>query len=209
MKKLIAALIMFTVLAGCSPDIDDSDNFYLIHGRYHVFKVYTPQSWVNDTEYAKSLGLTSFFKPAQPFIEDPKNPNMKNGDLYIYAQGWDKANKDSTFEKFIHDDQQEIINKYKKVKITKVKFNFTKMNHIKNAAYFVIENIPGRYSEDCLFLETDSTIINIVYSGVNKKLYDLYQDDFAKFVSTFEFLASNPEEIRTILEKDKKDRGYN
>ena len=200
---------MFTVLTGCSSDINGSDNLYLIHGRNHVFKVYPPQPWVNDAEYAKSLGVATFFKPEQPFIEDPKNPYIKNSDLYIYAQGWDKANKGSTFEKFIHDDQQEIMNKYKKVKITKVEFNFSKMNHIKSAAYFVIENIPGRYREDCLFLETDSTIINIVYSGVNKKVYDHYKDDFAKFVSKFEFLSSNPEEIRTILEKNKNDRGYN
>ena len=209
MKKLISALIIFTVLTGCSADTNGSDNFYLIHGRNHLFKVFPSQPWVNDTEYASSLGVASFFKPAQPVIEDPKNPYIKNNDLYIYAQGWDKANKDSTFEKFIHDDQQEIINKYKKIKITKVEFNFAKMNHIKNAAYFVIENIPGRYREDCLFLETDSAIINIVYSGVNKKLFELYKDDFAKFVSKFEFLSSNPEEIRAILEKDKKDRGYN
>ena len=128
--------------------------------------------------------------------------------MYIYAQGWDKANKDTTFENFIQEDQREILKKFKNVKITKKDFNFSKMSHVKNAAYFVIENIPGRYKEDCLFLETDSTIINIVYSGVNKELYNLYKDEFEKFLTKFEFLSSDPVEIKKILEKDKKDRGY-
>lgn len=209
MKKIFSVLISLIVLIGCSVDTNKSDNFYLIYGRNHVFKVYAPEYWVNDSEFAKSLGVASFFKPAQPVIEDPKNPSIENSDLYIYAHGWDKANKNSTFEKFIHDDQQGIFDKYKNVKITKLEFDFTKMNHIKNAAYFVIENIPGRYKEDCLFLETDSTIINIVYSGASKNPYDTYKADFDKFVSKFEFLSSNPDEIREILEKDKKIRGYN
>ena len=162
----------------------------------------------NDFEYAKSLGVASFFKPEQPFIEAPKNPYIENIDLYIYAQGWDKVNKNSTFESFIQEDQKNILKKIKDVKITKKDFNFSKMSHIKNAAYFVIENIPGRYKEDCLFLETDSTIINIVYSGVNKELYDLHKDEFEKFLTKFEFLSSDPIEIKKILEKDKKERGY-
>jgi hypothetical protein len=201
--KLITTLILFFLLVGCSVDINGSNNYYLINGRNHIFKVFAPQLWTNDAEHAKSLGIASFFIPAQPFIENPKN-----GDLYIYAQGWDKANKDSTFEYFIQEDQKEILKKFKNVKITKKDFNFSKMNHIKNAAYFVIENIPGRFKEDCLFLETDSTIVNIVYSAANKELYDVYKDEFDKSLTKFEFLSSDPVEIKKILEKDKKERGY-
>jgi hypothetical protein len=200
MKILATALLSF-ILLGCSVEINGSDSYFLVHGRNHIFKVYAPSLWASDMEYGNAHGIASFFKPAQPFTENPKT-----GEVYIYAHGWDKEISEASFEKFIKDDQQDVLNKFKDVKISKVDFKFPKKNHIIQAAYFVIENIPGRYKEDCIFLETKTSIINIVYSGASKELYDIHKDRLEEFISKFEFLSSDPDEIRKILEKNMKDR---
>jgi penicillin-binding protein-related factor A (putative recombinase) len=201
MKRLLIGVFSLLLMAGCSVEINGSDSYYLVHGQHHIFKIFTPNLWVADMEYASAHGLASFFKPAQPFTENPKT-----GDVYIYAHGWDKANAEASLDKFIQQDQKDVLQKFKEIKISRIDPKFPKKNHVIQTEAYVIDNIPGRYRENCIYFETKSSIITIVYSGASKELYDTYKNQLDEFISRFEFLSSEPDEIRKILEEDMKAR---
>lgn len=203
MKSLVAMLLILTVLAGCSEESQDSTGHFYIYGKKHLFKVYAPNDWIFDSEYARKLGIGSFFRPSYAVTGKPLAT-----DLYIYAQGWDKANKESTIENFIQSDLDDIRNRYKDVAISQIKFDYRAERTIKKVGYFVIEKLPGRYKEDCVFFDTDTAIINIVYSAVTQAAYDEHKKEFDEFLSRFSFVASDPEKIKQTVEMDLKARPW-
>lgn len=162
----------------------------VIYGDTHIFTVDRAENWILDRELAASQGIGSFFYPAD---------NGSKTETYFYATGWEKPSKDSTLSEFIETNISQIKQSFPNVAYKKVKQGAS--GAIRQAWMYTYENMGNRFKEDVIYLESDTTVINLVFSTKSEVSYKKYVKDFDKMASSFEYLSSDPE----IIKKSLKD----
>jgi len=201
MKIKFFLLILLTLFAfDSNPTHANETNYYYVYGRNHLFKVYTPDNWINDIELAHSVGIAVLFHPRLEVLK-----NSQPTDIYIYAQGWDVKASGATLEQFIKEDTQRFKSQHQNSIVSQIPFKYEGHDGIIKAVYNRFEQLNGLY-EDCVYFETDKSVITVVYSGVNAALYSRFKPTFDEFLSKFQFVSSDPATIAKILEEDKKLR---
>ncbi|MEE4246042.1 MAG: hypothetical protein V2I33_11565 [Kangiellaceae bacterium] len=162
----------------------------IIYGDNHIFTVDRAENWILDRELAASQGIGSFFYPAD---------NGSKTETYFYATGWEKPRKDSTLSEFIESNISQIKQRFPDVTYKKVKQGTS--GAIRQAWMYTYENMGNRFKEEVIYLESDTTVINLVFSTKSEASYKKYVKDFDKMSSSFEYLSSDPE----IIKKSLKD----
>jgi hypothetical protein len=191
-------------LANCQFKAPDTykNNYTLIHGSNHLFKVYTPPHWKNDIELAQKYGIESFFHP-NVMVMGPKTETYW---VSVYAMGWDKNSKSDTFASFVKATLDRMKSQSEVIDISNVSCTIGNMDNIRETAGYSFHNLPKGYSEDVVFIDTEKTCIQLVYSTGSPKAYYDFKEDFDRFVRDFIFLSSDPATIIRILEEDRKAR---
>jgi hypothetical protein len=204
MKNILFFLMTVFFLANCQFKAPDTykDNYSLVQGKNHLFKVYTPPHWKNDAELAQKYGIESFFHP-NVMVMGPKT------DTYwasVYAMGWDKNTKSDTFASFVNAALDRMKSRSEVLDISNVSYTIGNMDKIRETAGYSFHNLPRGYSEDVVFIDTEKTCIQLVFSTGSPKAYFDFREDFVRFVNDFVFLSSDPAEISRILDEDRKAR---
>jgi len=196
MKYLLFATLLFTF--SCS---SNSDNFYLVNGKFHLFKVYTPLNWVNNIEIAHKNGIATFFHP-----DNLLNDQDAISNVYIYANGFDFNSPSANFDAFVNTEISNIKKLSKDVIVEKANYIIANTKHIKNIRSYSFINIPNRYRDECVYIESDKSVIAVIYSTKTKNAYNDNIKVFINFINSFSFLSSNPAEISELIRKDKSER---
>ena len=204
MKRTILIVLLSVLLTSCQNANAYKDNYYLINGKQHLFKIYTPTGWINDMQAAKNYGLVNIFYP-DVIITGPAD------DAYwvsIYANGIDYRINNVNYDTFTQRDINHYKQSGKEVKIGNESYRISNNANITGYISYSISGLKGTYKEDVVYINTKTTCVKIVYSSGCEKAYKEYRKDFERFVNDFEFLSSNAAEIKKILEEDRKLRNY-
>lgn len=160
----------------------------VIYGENHIFTIDRAENWILDRELAASQQLGSFFYP-----ED----NKSKTETYFYAHGWEKPNEDSTLAEFIESNISQIKRSFPHATYTKEKQEAS--GAIREAWLYTYENMGNRFKEEVIYLESDTTVINLVFSAKSEDSYKKYVKDFNQMAFSFKYLSSDPEKIKKSL----------
>lgn len=165
----------------------------VVYGENHIFSIERAENWILDRELAASQRLGSFFYPAD---------SQSKTETYFYAQGWDKPDEDSTLQEFIDSDISQFKEKFPDLTYEKIKQGTA--GSIYNAWMYTFSGMGDRFKEEVFYLESGTAVITLVFSAKTKESYEKYVKDFDKMASSFEYLSSDPEEIKRALEDTKE-----
>lgn len=194
MKKLLVLGLLIVPFALLFSDIaPEKEKVAIIWGKKHVFSVLTPTNWILDRELANQNRLASFFYPE----ENTNNPFS----VFIYAQGYDKPNTNSTVEEFINDDIKNVKKSNPKLEIKKKEL-VAKGSVIKSLLY-EYNNLEKKYKEERVYIETTDNVILIVYSIKNKNDYKKYLKNFDYLINSFEYLGNDPDTFFNNVNSNK------
>ena len=203
-KKVILIAMTSILLISCQKTIEYKDNYYLINGKQHVFKVYTPPGWINDMLAAQKYGLVDMFYP-DVMVVGPADDAFW---VSIYANGLDYKINKVNYDTFTKRDIGNYKQSGKEVKIENESYQISDTTNIINYISYSISGLKNTYKEDVVYINTKTTCVKIVYSSGCEKAYKEYRKDFERFINDFVFLSSDPTEIKKILEEDRKLRNY-
>ena len=174
------------ILSKIKAEIEGSDqkNWTIVYGDKHVFKVETPKNWVRDTESAQKSGLVAFFYPSTF-----KNWNA----VYAFAHGYGKDVGEG-IDSFIENDLIKFGKKYPQLDHQEIPLNAEPP--ILQGRMLSFKNLTDRYTEEVVYLETETAIITIVFAASTEAIYDQHVSGFNEFVATFKFLGTNLDDFR-------------
>lgn len=196
MQRLLMISLIISLFS-CS--INKENNFYLVNGKYHLFKVFTPKNWVNNIKIAHENGIATFFHPENAL-------NSKYHEVYIYANGYDSNSPSATFENFINQEKANMLLKSKNIIINEIKYDIANKKGIKQIKCISFNNIPNSYCDECVYIDTEKSVIALIFTSNSQKAYLENKNVFKNFVLNFSFISSDPGEITKIIKEDQKDR---
>jgi len=178
---------------------DNNSLFYLVNGKLHLFKIFVPNTWINNINIAHENGIATFFHPKSAL-------NTKYHEVYIYANGYDYNSPSASFNNFVNEEIANMKTRSKEIIIENVKYNIKNMTGIKQFKCISFTNIPNSYRDDCVYIDTGKSVISIIFTTNNINAYLQNKPIFTNTILTFSFISSDPTEIHYLIEKDKKDR---
>lgn len=166
----------------------------VIYGKKHIFTVETPQGWINDKEFAKSIGLVCFF-----YAKADANVSQKS---YIYANGIDKYSPDETLDVFIDGDLKKFREKYPDLTYEILDVGFT--GGVTGGKLYSFANLSDRYKEEVLYGETNSSILVFSFSATTEDDYEKYQPVFDAFIQSFNYRGNNPQPFLDYMKQQNQ-----
>ena len=154
----------------------------VIYGKQHIYTVETPNGWINDKEFAASVGLVSFFYARQDSLKQPKS--------YFYTMGYDKDEKNHTLKSFISGDMETFRKKYPDFEFKQD--DITPPRGVTKAEKYSFFNLTDRYREEVVYLETESSVLVCAFSAFSKEDYTNYRKAFKLFVASLHYRGNDP-----------------
>jgi hypothetical protein len=190
--KTISMILLFALIPFLSNTQKPEREVNVIYGDHHIYTIQTPNNWINDKEAASKIGLTNFFYP----INESNNKKK----CYMYTNGYDKTSDKETLKTFMDADLKTFLKKYPTAKYQSVKIDFNVP--IINGAMLSFENIPDRFKEETIYLETKETIIVFSFAAFTKSDYEVYGKIFdEEFVKSFTYRGSDPKPFLEYMKK--------
>jgi len=155
----------------------------VIYGDHHIYTVETPTNWVNNKSDAEEIGLTNIFYNSQDTGKTHKS--------YMYTNGYDKTSPSDDLQSFVKDDLETFLKKYPKAIYKSVNLHFEPP--ILNGLMLSFGNLPDRFKEEVVYLETKETVIVFSFAAFTKSDYEDYRKVFDdEFLSSFKYRGNNP-----------------
>jgi hypothetical protein len=193
MKYTVTLIILAICVPGNTYAQDKDMN--VVYGDHHIFTIETPTNWINDKKAAQVINLTNFF-----YCADDKDKTPKS---YMFANGIDKESKTENLTEFVEDDINIFLKKYPKAKYSKIEMGHTLP--IINSIMISFDNLPDRYKEEVVYLETEETIIILSFAAFSEEDYQKYQKVFdVEFSGSFKYRGNNPKPFLDYMESKEK-----
>ncbi len=185
--SLIFSALLFFELFGQPPEMN------VIYGDNHIFTINTPTGWVNDKELASKIGIASFFYAQSDVDKNPKS--------YMYAMGYDKDQKNKDLKTFIQGDIANFKQKYPNLTYDEIRVEGAPP--IIASRLLSYKDLDDRFGEEVLYMETDSSIIVLIFAAFTAEEFMKYQPAFDSFAGSFQYRGNDP---KPFLEWQKNQR---
>lgn len=149
----------------------------LIYGKKHFYTIVTPKNWIKVNH------------PQIPYLIFPENEG--NNMTYIYSVGQD-FNTNTSIQNWIKGNNEYVKSKFSGIKVNykNVELNNIKKGNGLTGKYKIVEYIyPNKKIENILVIEAKYSIVTIVYSAINKKVFNKYYNDYEYLINSFRFLT--------------------
>ena len=141
MKNLTIMLLTILFFTSCQKRIPYEKNYYLINGKYHVFKLFTPEGWINNMNQAQQFGLVNLFVPNVIIVGSNNNTFW----VSIYANGIDYQLNNIDYSSLIKKEKENYNKLSSNIKIIETQYFISNTSNIVNYIGYSIENIPKIY----------------------------------------------------------------
>lgn len=185
-------LLTFTAIVGELEAQSKQPELNVVYGDRHIFTIETPDGWVNDKEYAQSIGLVDVFYA--------KSDSRKGKKSYMYAQGYDK-DPGETLVTFVKNDLKSFRKKYPDFKYDSTRVDAPEP--ILDAKMLSFSNLKDRYKEEVVYMETADNIIVFSFAAFTASDYEAYTPVFDKFLSSFIYRGNDPKPYLDFMQRKK------
>ena len=109
----------------------------------------------------------------------------------MYTNGYDKSSEKETLKTFMDADLKTFLKKYPTAKYKKVEIAVKAP--ILDGVMLSFDNVPDRFKEETIYLETKETIIVFSFAAFNQSDYEMYRKIFdEEFVKSFTYRGNDP-----------------